>query len=92
MLSKHEDPVNSISFDPEGDFLVSGALDGVINVWSIQVGELDFELLKLPNVGYGYTRHKRNLRVRKRNQVMRDISVNFAVKGLTFNFSFICYF
>jgi len=37
VLSKHDAPVNSISFNPEGDFLVSGALDGVINIWSIQV-------------------------------------------------------
>ena len=36
-LNGHEDPVHSISFQPVGDFLVSGAMDGHINIWSIQV-------------------------------------------------------
>lgn len=37
-FNKHDEAVNSISFHPDGDFLVSGSLDGIVNVWSIQTG------------------------------------------------------
>lgn len=39
-LTKHEQPVNSISWHPDGDFLVSGALDGVINIWNTKVSHM----------------------------------------------------
>lgn len=37
-FNQHLDPVNSISFHPEGNYLVSGALDGFINIYALQTG------------------------------------------------------
>ena len=36
-LTKHDEPVNSISWHPDGEYLVSGALDGYINIWNTKV-------------------------------------------------------
>lgn len=37
-FNQHLEPVNSISFHPDGNYLVSGALDGYINIWALQTG------------------------------------------------------
>ena len=37
-FNQHLEPVNSISFHPDGNYLVSGALDGFINIWALQTG------------------------------------------------------
>ena len=38
VLSGHTDSVSSLSFSPDGTLLISGSLDGTINVWDIQTG------------------------------------------------------
>ena len=37
IFNRHYEPVNSISFDPSGRYLVSAALDGLLNIWELQV-------------------------------------------------------
>ncbi|XP_057301743.1 F-box-like/WD repeat-containing protein ebi isoform X2 [Hydractinia symbiolongicarpus] len=37
-LTRHVEPVNSISFHPDGTYLVSASLDGYINIWELQTG------------------------------------------------------
>ena len=37
-LARHLHPVNSISFNPDGKYLTSATSDGILNVWSSQVG------------------------------------------------------
>jgi WD40 repeat protein len=36
-LIKHTDPVYSIAFSPNGEFMASGSYDRYINVWSMKV-------------------------------------------------------
>ncbi|XP_065682907.1 F-box-like/WD repeat-containing protein TBL1XR1 isoform X1 [Hydra vulgaris] len=38
-FNRHYEPVNSISFDPTGRYLVSAALDGLLNIWELEKGE-----------------------------------------------------
>ena len=39
-LEGHDDQVNSVSFSPNGKFLVSGSLDGTIKFWDVETGEI----------------------------------------------------
>jgi len=39
-LAKHTDPVYSVSFSPDGQYLASGSLDKSVNVWSVRDGVL----------------------------------------------------
>jgi transducin (beta)-like 1 len=39
-LSKHTDPVYSVSFSPDGQYLASGSLDKCVNIWSVRDGTL----------------------------------------------------
>lgn len=36
----HSDAVYSVSFSPDGDYLASGALNGVLNIWSTTTGQV----------------------------------------------------
>ena len=36
-LSKHQEPVYSVAFSPDGRYLASGSFDKSLNVWSTQV-------------------------------------------------------
>jgi transducin (beta)-like 1 len=37
-LTRHSDPVYSVAFSPNGDFLASGSLCGLLHIWSAKVG------------------------------------------------------
>jgi transducin (beta)-like 1 len=37
-LTRHSDPVYSVAFSPDGDFLASGSLCGLLHIWSAKVG------------------------------------------------------
>lgn len=39
-LSKHQEPVYSLSFSPDGRYIASGSFDRALNVWSTQTGTL----------------------------------------------------
>lgn len=39
-LTKHKDPVYSISFSPDGQYLASGSFDHFVHIWSVSSGEL----------------------------------------------------
>jgi len=39
-LSKHSEPVYSIAFSPNGDYLASGSFDRSIHIWSVKDGAL----------------------------------------------------
>lgn len=39
-LAKHRDPVYSVAFSPNGDFVASGSFDRCLHVWSIKDGSL----------------------------------------------------
>jgi transducin (beta)-like 1 len=39
-LRKHTNPVYSVSFSPDGNYLASGAFDKCLHVWSVKDGEL----------------------------------------------------
>jgi transducin (beta)-like 1 len=39
-LAKHSDPVYSVSFSPDGQYLASGSLDKCVNIWSVRDGTL----------------------------------------------------
>ena len=39
-LAKHKDPVYSISFSPDGQYLASGSFDQYLHIWSVSTGEL----------------------------------------------------
>lgn len=39
-LSKHQEPVYSIAFSPDGRYLASGSFDRALNVWSTQVSHV----------------------------------------------------
>jgi WD40 repeat protein len=40
ILNGHTKPVNSVSYSPDGKFLVSGAADGTIKLWDTATGDL----------------------------------------------------
>jgi len=39
-LTKHLDPVYSVSFSPNGDYLASGSFDRCLHIWSVKDGSL----------------------------------------------------
>ncbi|KAK4527381.1 hypothetical protein GAYE_SCF39G5303 [Galdieria yellowstonensis] len=39
-LSKHTEPVYSVSFSPDGEYIASGSLDKYVHVWSIREGRV----------------------------------------------------
>jgi len=39
-LNKHLDPVYSVSFSPNGDYLASGSFDRCLHIWSVKDGNL----------------------------------------------------
>jgi len=39
-LTKHTDPVYSVSFSPNGEFLASGSFDKCLHIWSVKDGSL----------------------------------------------------
>ena len=39
-LSKHQEPVYSIAFSPDGRYLASGSFDRALNIWSTQVSQI----------------------------------------------------
>jgi len=39
-LTKHTDPVYSVSFSPSGEFLASGSFDRCLHIWSLKDGSL----------------------------------------------------
>jgi len=39
-LNKHTDPVYSVSFSPNGEFLASGSFDRCLHIWSVKDGSL----------------------------------------------------
>ncbi|GMH06385.1 hypothetical protein Nepgr_008225 [Nepenthes gracilis] len=39
-LNGHRDPVYSVAFSPNGDYLVSGSLDKSLHVWSLKEGKI----------------------------------------------------
>jgi len=39
-LTKHKDPVYSISFSPDGEYLASGSYDRNLHIWSVKDGSL----------------------------------------------------
>ena len=47
-LAKHQEPVYSLAFSPDGRYIASGSFDRGINIWSTQVFKL---ILKLINIG-----------------------------------------
>jgi len=40
-LSRHTDPVYSVSFSPSAEFLASGSLAGKLYIWDVKTGEVD---------------------------------------------------
>eukprot|EP01096_Ripella_sp_DP13-Kostka_P018407 TRINITY_DN9999_c0_g1_i1.p1 TRINITY_DN9999_c0_g1~~TRINITY_DN9999_c0_g1_i1.p1 ORF type:complete len:472 (-),score=181.96 TRINITY_DN9999_c0_g1_i1:145-1560(-) len=40
VLDRHQSPINTIAFSPDGDLLASGGFDQFIYIWSTQNGEL----------------------------------------------------
>ena len=47
-LSKHQEPVYSIAFSPDGKYLASGSIDRALNIWSSQVSRSLTTLRMLP--------------------------------------------
>jgi transducin (beta)-like 1 len=39
-LTKHSDPVYSVSFSPNGEYLASGSFDRCLHIWSVKDGKL----------------------------------------------------
>lgn len=39
-LTKHQEPVYSVAFSPDGKFLASGSFDKCVHIWSVQSGNL----------------------------------------------------
>jgi len=39
-LTKHKEPVYSIAFSPDGDYLASGSFDRCLHIWSVKDGQL----------------------------------------------------
>jgi transducin (beta)-like 1 len=39
-LSKHTEPVYSVSFSPDGRYLATGSFDKCVNIWNIATGDL----------------------------------------------------
>jgi len=39
-LTKHQDPVYSVAFSPNGEFLASGSFDRCLHIWSVKDGSL----------------------------------------------------
>eukprot|EP00871_Galdieria_phlegrea_P003935 jgi/Galph1/4542/GphlegSOOS_G3181.1 len=39
-LSKHSEPVYSVAFSPDGEYLASGSLDRFLHVWSVREGRI----------------------------------------------------
>lgn len=37
-LTKHQEPVYSVAFSPDGRFLASGSFDKCVHIWNTQVG------------------------------------------------------
>ena len=36
-LTKHQEPVYSVAFSPDGKFLASGSFDKCVHIWNVQV-------------------------------------------------------
>lgn len=53
-LAKHQEPVYSLAFSPDGRYIASGSFDRGINIWSTQVSKSAFfcSWLTLPNLGH----------------------------------------
>lgn len=39
-LTRHKDPVYSVSFSPDGKYLASGSFDQCVHIWSVDTGQL----------------------------------------------------
>lgn len=39
-LTKHQEPVYSVAFSPDGKFLASGSFDKCVHIWNVQTGSL----------------------------------------------------
>ncbi|KAK3095189.1 hypothetical protein FSP39_011197 [Pinctada imbricata] len=39
-LTKHQEPVYSVAFSPDGKFLASGSFDKCVHIWNVQSGQL----------------------------------------------------
>ena len=48
----HSDDVNSLAFDTRGALLASGSPDGLVRVWAARGGDLQLNLVALPDVGW----------------------------------------
>ena len=45
-LTKHQEPVYSVAFSPDGRFLASGSFDKCVHIWNVTVGAKTFSNLK----------------------------------------------
>ena len=47
-LTRHQEPVYSVAFSPDGAFLASGSFDKCVHIWNVQVSHLTYLDLVAP--------------------------------------------